>query len=205
MRRLISVTVFALCVPYLSGCIFPYYAYPTLDSTPAVKLGTQPGEVRAFRVDITRNRADLQKEASLISETLEEIPVINSDEVASQIKTGISYGLVVIGLALNFTSETSHSFAVRVYRPGYELIEIKSVEKINRVLWKPVSDLKDQEAAIDSLLGQGYHNGAAKPAAHIKAMQFVANEYGRLASSATSLDDRKRLEEKSAILLKREE
>lgn len=205
MRRTILLAGHLLCLFSLGGCIFPYCAYPTLDWTPRVKLDTSPSEVHAFRVDIIKATADLGVFVEPGDESLSAIPVASTDEVPAQVKASVSYGFVVIGFALNFLTHTSHSVALRVYRPGYELVEIRSWERVNRVAWKPAGDLGAQEKAIDRLLPLDRLEAGSRSPAHREAILFGAAEYERLASVAQSQDDQARLATKAGKMRTRAE
>ncbi len=202
MKRALPLAICLLSLPYTGGCVVPYCAYPTLDFTPSVKLDTQLGEVRAFRVDITKPTADLSVFVGPVYERLTELPVMNTDEVAPQLKTSVTYGFVVIGIALNYLTHTSHSIALRLYRPGFELVEIKSWERVKRVYWKTAPDLDTQEKVLDVLLPLGLLEGGSTGAAHRESLLFGASEYDRLAAVASS-DQQTRLKEKATKLRER--
>src|SRR6516225_2722247 len=105
-----------LYLPFLSGCVCPYCAIPKLDYTPSVKLESEPDEVHAFRVDISRSNGSMSVfREGAASESLEELRVNDANEVPAQIKPSVRYGLVVIGIALNYLSYTTHSVALRLY------------------------------------------------------------------------------------------
>jgi hypothetical protein len=195
MQRTLLLTAGLLFLPFLGGCIFPYCAYPRLDYTPGVKLDSPPNEVHAFRVDITRPIADMSMFVGPVpvDERLSELPVTNTDEVPAQIKPSVTYGFVVIGIVLNYLTHTSHSIALRLYRPGYELVEIASWQRVNRVPWKRAADLEAQVKTLESLFPFGQLEAGSKSAAHRDALLFGASEYERLATIARSQDQQARL------------
>ncbi len=197
MRRTTRLVTCLLCLSSLTGCLLPYCAYPTLDYTPAVKLDARRGEVRVFRVDINKPTADMSVFDGPVYERFTELPVSNTDEAPAQVKPSASYGFVVIGIALNYFTHTSHSLALRVYRPGYELVEIKSWEKVNRVIWKPSPDLDAQEKALDGLFPLDRLEAGSKSSAQRDAIDYGASEYERLATTAHTPDQRARLAEKA--------
>jgi hypothetical protein len=208
MPRVLPLALTLLLLAFIAGCIFPYCAYPTLGYTPSVQLDTPPDVVHAFRVDITRARADLgvfQFYPYHGAECLTEVPVTNTDEVPAQIKPAVSYGLVVIGIALNFFTHTGHSLALRLYRPGYELVEIHSWELVNRVAWRPAPDIKAQEKALDTLFPFARLEPGSKSPAHKKALLFGAAEYERLAAATHEESDRTRLTKQATSLRGRAE
>lgn len=200
MRRIALLTARLFCLPFLSGCILPYCAYPKIDYTPAVSLDAKSSEVRAFRVDITKPTADLSVFVGPVYERLSEIPVTNTDEVPTQVKPSVSYGFVVIGIALNYLTHTSRSLAVRLYRPGFELVEISSWERVHRVAWKASADLEAQEKTLDGLFRVGRLESGSTAERHKDALLFGAAEYDRLAGAASSPEQRERLVEKATKL-----
>src|SRR5262249_58277190 len=72
MPRAMLRALWLFCLPCVGGCILPYCAYPRLDYTPSAKLDAPPGEVRAFRVDITRPTADMSVFVGPVYERLAE-------------------------------------------------------------------------------------------------------------------------------------
>ena len=202
------------CLPLLAGCI--PYAGPSLDYTPRVNLDVPREEVRAFRVDITRNKYDGLFSGTLTktdSERLSEVPISARDVVPAQVKTSITTGIVVIGIALNYRVQDAEAVALRLYRPGYELVEVKSWEPTNRVDWKPAADLLAQEEAVDRLFG-GKRDGDEREAGrvfrapvagsvsatHREALLFGMGEYERLAQLAGSTEQGKGLVAKAKAM-----
>jgi hypothetical protein len=123
----------------------------------------------------------------------------------------------VLGIALNYPVYTSHTVAMRLYRPGYDLVEIDSWQLPEKVAWKKAPDLAAQEKELDRLmlttdeasrpaiwLGRTLRPGSAS-AAHRQALLFGASEYERLAASAQSShpnpnESSRRLVEKAGTL-----
>jgi hypothetical protein len=226
MRRALFLAV-ALCpLLFAGGCLMPY-AYPKLDYTPPVKLDTPPGEVHAFRVDLTRYISmwmPMEEDDRMVFERLTEIPVPPTVEVPAQIKLSVTSGS-----DLNFEKppeKTEHSVALRLYRPGYELVEIGAWEQVDRVCWKPAPDLKAQTKALDQLTSASLSEGSSaffeqkygldqilpKSATvpeigsvspeHRAALLFAAAEYEKLATGASSPDEQKELKAKATELRK---
>ncbi len=194
MKRPILL-VFAIFLPLLGGCIFPYVG-PSIAYTPSVKLDVPREEVRAFRVDIASSRfipfrhdeitAMLSKS---IAERLSEVPISYEDEVPGQMKASVQYGVVVVGL-FNGVRRDHDSVALRLYRPGYDLVEIGSWEGANRVEWKPAVDVSAQEKVIDRLFSDCFRYSQAKGSgspAHREALLFGASEYERLSKLPSSI------------------
>jgi hypothetical protein len=170
VRQVFPLAAIMLILPFMGGCLFPY-CYPTLAYASGVKLDSPSSEVHAFRIDITKPTADMTV-GDPVYECLSEVPATNTDEIPAQIKPSMSYGFVVIGIALNYLIHTSHSVALRLYRPGYELVEVKSWERVNRVVWKSVPLLKHKKKPWIRC----YRLAALKPALNllpIEALSFL--------------------------------
>jgi hypothetical protein len=129
------------------------------------------------------------------AERLSEVPISYEDEVPGQLKASVQYGLVVVGL-FNGVRRDRDSVALRLYRPGYDLVEIGSWEGTHRVEWKPTADLLGQEKAIDQLFACGAsefvgircnQDKGSVSEAHRKALLFGASEYERLAKLPSSI------------------
>jgi hypothetical protein len=209
------------CIPFVP-C---YYAYPSISHVPSVD--TEGGaDVRAFRIDVAEKLNGIEY-AALDSFVFTEVPVWPKGSVAGQTQVAVDYGMVWNCIALIFTKHTSHKVLVRLYRPGYETIEIRSCEDKVRFVWTAALDLPAQEKAVDDLVAVSKDayvpnylvpDGSDKPlagldpgstcAAHRKALLFAASEYQRLA--AKILDEREegdatrlRLREKASRYSKR--
>jgi hypothetical protein len=173
-------------------------------------VGRDDGEVYAFRVDVTKKQADLDLWLGTGDETctLARIP-LSTDRTPPQTRVSFDHGLIVLGVALNYRTLTSHSVAVRLYRPGFRLVEIKPGDPADRATWEAATGLEAQEAALDNLFGLKGERGRLEPgsasAAHREALLFGASEYDRLASLASAQrsgqgDQGKRLGEKAERL-----
>lgn len=180
MRRVLVIAAM-LVIPFINGCL-PYCVYPTYDYTPDVKLNTPPSEVHAFRVDINLASADKKLFDGPVFEVLSEIQPIKGDEIPSQSKTSASYGFIFLGMGNHYITYSSHTFALRLYRPGYNLVEVKPGDKIERVDWKPAADLKAEETALDDLFPIKKLEYGLISVDHRNAILFGAKEYERLAA-----------------------
>jgi hypothetical protein len=202
MRRISFLVVCLLCLFSLSGCFIPNCVYPKLDHTPSVKFDAPANEVHAFRVDIRNLKADLDfiQGTSSVYERLAEVPVSKTNEVPSQTRPSVTSGFYMIGIALNYPIHTSHSVALRLYRPGYELCEIRSWEHVNRVTWKPATGLEAQEKALDALFPQKRLEPGSQSAKHREALLFGAAEYKRLAAAVRSREQAGRLNDRAKWL-----
>jgi hypothetical protein len=203
-------------LPSLSGCIFPYVG-PSIAYTPSVKLDVPRDEVRAFRVDIASSQDSPGWYGPFLSQTnqerLSEVPISHRDEVPSQLKASVQHGIVIIGV-LSHRIRESESVVVRLYRSGFDLVEVGSWEGRRRVEWKPAVDVAAQEKAVDQLFG-GRQDGPRRPAArfgcwqakgstsaaHRDAILFGASEYERLANlPASTAGEREVLRDKAKAL-----
>jgi hypothetical protein len=196
--------LFALALLAMGGCIFPYCVYPKLSYTPSLKLDQPAGDVRAFRVDLGIETGDVWYGDGHL-ESLAEIPVTNADEVPAQLKPSVTTRWAMIGIALNYVTYNDYSVALRLYRPGYELTEVKSWQLTNRVAWKPATEIATQEAALDALLPIARLEGGSKTEAHREALLFGASEYERLAAAAVSIEQAENLGAKAKKLRERAE
>ena len=106
-------------------------------------------------------------------------------------KASVQYGIVVIGV-LTLRVRESASVVVRLYRPGYDLVEIGPWEGTNRVEWKPTADLLAQKNAIDTLF-PGKQEAGSTSKTHREALLFGASEYERLAQLPCSDEKRETL------------
>jgi hypothetical protein len=110
---------------------------------------------------------------------------------------------------LHGIGHTSSQVAVRLYRPGYDLVEIRAREPADGVIWKAAPDLASQERAVDALFSAGtVAAGLTREAdpeellfdalvvlepgstsdEHRDALLFGAAEYDRLAASVQGRD-----------------
>jgi len=203
MQRNLALTGCLLCLPFLGGC-FPYYAFPAVDYTPSVRVTAPAGEVRAFRADVTGKGVltfggfidvppeRLWKLDETTSLCLAELPLTDAEKVPAQVKPSMSYGYAIPILVVNALIHTRHSLALRLYRRGYELVEIDSWGSVKEVEWKPAGDLEDQVTALDRLL-TGYQETGPLSPAHRDALLFGAAEYERLAEEAQTTEQQRRL------------
>ena len=203
MNRTLCVLACCLCWPLLSGCII--CPYPTVGYTPSVNTSAPSDEIHAFRVDFTnhygwffsdtkenRGKLDSRQKLSLLS-------VGHNSEIASQVKPAINYGVILLVADIPGTGvlHTSESIGLRLYRPGFELVEINSWELANKVEWRRVDGLAGQERVLDQLFPTDGNTFGDE------AYVFGASEYMRLSNEAISNDDRTRLEAKARAAMSR--
>lgn len=189
-----SMTFGLLFLPLLAGCF--YYAYPTYSHIPDLHVPNPVGDVHAFRVDI-----DPRGFRGSPSVKLARIPVNSSGGIPGQLEIGHEMGFV------NYWGGQEHSkqryaMLLRLYRPGYELIEVRAADAPTALDWRPVKDFTAQERAVDGLTALPSDAGVSTPAdwwtlnppvdenplqpggvspAQRESLRFAASEYERLA------------------------
>jgi hypothetical protein len=193
VTRVICSSLCLLVLPLAGGCLVRYCLYPTLDRTPATQLPPDSSEVCAFRVDISTESIDGKGSRQEVTETLTEVPVSSQEEVPALVKPSVSFGILILPPAMPGVYHFSHSVALRLYRPGYELVEIKSWDRAAPVQWKQAADLEAQEKALAALFPVERLGGGKEEPAHRRTLLFGASEYERLAATAQSSAQRARL------------
>lgn len=191
MRRLLLAA--ALCLP---GCL--QYVVPTVSYVPPYDLECPAGEVHVFRVNVARERYD--RACNLDNDLCElaEVGPEGINKTPGQTKLGCTHGVSVWSLG---SATTSHTIAVRIYRPGYETVEINSWDPPGKLIWKPALTAAVQEMALDDLFDLGDKKPAegtamvhrelqpgSKSPAHREALRFGAAEYAHLAGQVTGKD-----------------
>jgi hypothetical protein len=207
----------AMAVVCFGGCL-PFvpvpYAFPTASCTPPVFVEA-PDETHVFRVDVRRNFSGVEFNSG-DTYALTELGTYPGGWILPQAQVYADYGFVWNCIALIYTGHIHHTHQVRLYRPGYKLVEIQAWQLGASAKWINASDTAQQEKAIDELLATpGWRQDMLKPAipelakeerqkhgrpwgfeqlapgshfaAHRKALIFAACEYERLAG-ATDVD-----------------
>jgi hypothetical protein len=208
-----------------AGCMPIGYAYPTMSYVRPARVGASADAVRAFRIDVVNddNSFDITEKDSY---RLTPLPLHQDGSFDPQMKVAVDYGWLVACMALTYNSSTHHTVLVRLYRPGYQTIELESWRKQERLQWTPAPTLQERELAIDGLVStwktmperlqneyasKGFVPprdpvvfrdlalGSTSPE-HCFALDFAAGEYEQLLKEATDPDQRARLEEKAKAL-----
>ena len=185
----------------LSGCI--PYVLPDVAVVGGPATAGQPPDCRAFRVDATIDRADLDE--SITDFSLEEVAPSGASRLLPHGRVTFDYGYYVFGVAVNFPVDRVHVTRLRLYRPGYELVELDSWQPVRDVRWSAAATPVAQEKAIDDLLRPLTLNGMAKwqvegrhdplgslppgskSAAYRDVLLLAAAEYERVANLAGPL------------------
>jgi hypothetical protein len=147
-RYLRGVALIALCI-LAAGC-FPY-AYPKLSRVPSAELGSEASEIHVFRVDAKTNPALFGFSDS--DYQLTAITPRPDGTVPSQYRVTIERRVAhPTGQFYYFSGGSVHETLVRLYRPGYHLVELKSWDSTDTIDWRPAPDWHDQALALTGLL-----------------------------------------------------
>ncbi len=198
----------AVCVlgPLVAGCI-PFvpvpYAYPSVEWTPPVDTKAPNAEVVALRVDALERRG-----SHIFSPITEEpqftlIPLSQNGIVPVQATAGVSRGFIWNCIALIHTGNVHRTVLVRLYRAGYQTVEIRPSLLCDELDWKPAATPLEREEAIDHLHYYSYRDDpdgwdpdsptrmgflnippGSTATEHRQALLFIAGEYEKLASEA---------------------
>jgi hypothetical protein len=179
-----------------AGCTLPY-AYPKFSSTESIDLVKQSADIHAFRVEaqgwMKENGVEMKDYC------LSTIAITDEARVPSQFHVNLEYGLLAVS-AEKHTVGTTHWSQVRLYRRGYQLIEMTPEKRSARIEWMPAVGVVAQEKAVDDLLWppsdervpQTLQRDKDKPwpgslvgpgslsSKHREALLFAAAEYERL-------------------------
>jgi hypothetical protein len=198
------LVLFAFACPSLTGCLGGY-VYPTLSVVPPAASAPVTEDVRAFRVDVQTTDGSLEFPGGHRYELAE---LSSLERHLPQVKVGLDRGWFLFCVALNYGQHTHSTVKVRLYRPGYETLELESWEVGGRPDWKSAEGAAAQEAAVDALVTTwattplnlsmppeeaGDGKGPRKDAylfsglapgsagrAHWEALLFAAGEYDRV-------------------------
>ena len=134
------------------------------------------------------------------------------DVIPGQSKIDVAYGFHWNCIALVFHKHVHKKVVVRLYRPGFETVQLTFWNGANAIQWKPAVSIEDQENAVDDLLEfdpgrlvveeaknwkfSRIPAGSRSPE-HRKALLFAASEFERLSRTQCSAATRERLTEKS--------
>ena len=130
------------------GCAPLIYAYPKLHHFAVRDVNAPAGDVHAFRRKTSRSGFDV-----LETQDVSLAPVRLADDAHKVSHTEVTLkSYVGIVSALSHGWWTDHSIALRLYRPGYHLVEIEPGQEVEYVLWTPAPTLAEQERAVDILL-----------------------------------------------------
>ncbi len=194
---LASLTLMGLC-----GCL--PVIYPSIAHVPSLDLDEPVADVHAFRIDASADLINLVNWIPARS-FVRRVPVASSGSVGSQTGIYLNYGALQMIIPAA-SCIRHHTTVVRLYRPGYRLVEIRSWQLATEIRWEPAPDVESQAHALDNLLASPWR--PVKPIhakwdptddiywgseclEHREAIVFAISEYERL-SDLEPGDDEKR-------------
>jgi hypothetical protein len=191
------------CFSLLSAGCLGGYAYPTATYIPRVPLEPSiSDEVHAFRFDIIdfSGSIDLSGGDEYFAH---ELALNQRAKVPGQTLVGLNRGWWGVYHTLGYWQRTHPTMRVRLYRRGYETVQIGPWDWRQKVDWKPAVTLEAREKAVDDLISTketndliqinpavwsnaraDYGLGAPRTDVQRDALLFVAGEYERLADAA---------------------
>jgi hypothetical protein len=193
---LLAQGLLALACALTTGCMLPY-AYPQISTIDSLDLVRQSSDMHAFRVDADGWMADAG--VDMKDYRLSSIKLDSEGRLPSQMDFNLEYGLYIVG-PLNYAVGSTHWTQVRLYRRGYQLIEVMPDKRPARMEWKPAIGVAAQEKAVDNLLwppanerfphslqrdkDNTWPGSLVSPGSlaskHREALLFAAEEYERL-------------------------
>jgi hypothetical protein len=159
-RRPLLLSGFGLvCFAFL-GCMTLPFCIPEVNTIPPVDLGTTKNDVHIFRVDVTEQMTVDPAPGDVLSgphavETYEltQVPADAPGVTPRQVGLTFRQGWRKVGLGNFNTDCLSHTIALRLYRPGFDTIEVQCSRVPREVHWTEAVDLSAQEKALDDVLG----------------------------------------------------
>jgi hypothetical protein len=180
MRRL-AWFVLASPVLFASGCLVPYWVSPSISFIPATPVSAPADTVYAFRVD-TRQSTVCFPGPLRATHQLTPITINPDGDLPAQLRVSCTRGFLAMCVALNYCTWHQDSIAVRLYRPGYDTIELPSWALGMEVSWRKATTHAAQSKAVDDLVAGDFEPGSIA-VEHRRALLFAAAEYERLVSS----------------------
>ena len=178
MGKFLSILLASLTL-FATGCLVPYCVCPCVNFVPAAHVASSDDSVYAFRID-TREATPYFPGPLQQTHQLTQIPIDTGGDVPAQLRLSCTRGFLAFFVALNYCTWHQDTISVRLYRPGYEIVELKSWALFHEIQWKPAETIEAQSKAIDDLVaGELELGGVAKE--HREALLFAAKEYKRLA------------------------
>jgi hypothetical protein len=214
------VAILAASCMLASGCFVIPVSYPKWSFLPGFENSSELSGCRVFRMDSsvthTENHGDFGEY------TLTEVLPDSDGGIPARTRFSLDKKYIVVGLVEGFhLVGEAHRMLLRLYRPGYELVELESWQTIDQVQWRPAKDWASQEKAIDGLLNgppptyageRSLWNYQDKTFHHLPKLAdsaaqaarpffFAATEYERVATLAPTPEDSARLRDKSRRLV----
>ncbi|HTU92704.1 MAG TPA: hypothetical protein VMF69_21670 [Gemmataceae bacterium] len=209
----------------VTGCMPLGYVFPTVSYVRPATVGPARDQVHAFRVDVTdeSNCFEIPEKDSYV---LTPLPLNGDGSFEPQVKVATAYGWFLDGVTVIWGSCRHHTVHVRLYRPGYQTIDLVSWRNNEPLRWTPAATPQEQEQAVDDLVStwwtspmrvqtqyaaQGfepprepivfrYLAPGSTSDEHREALGFAAREYERLARGVNDAELQARLAEKAKTL-----
>jgi hypothetical protein len=196
MKRVHSILV-SLLLASTTGCIPLVYAYPSISFIPEINVGHDSKLIYAFRVDITEDSSEAGHYQ------FRRLPMTPNGYVSGQEKTALDDGYCWNCIGFKHERQIHHTLRERLYRRGYEVIDVHSWQGTQPVIWKEISGTSEEEKAIDALLAP-IHAASSKEAdgtqflhlepgsvspQHQDSLRFAAAEYEYLAKKLEALGE----------------
>jgi hypothetical protein len=133
------------------GCVPIAYVYPSLGFIPPGQLNAPTDEVRVFRVDVSKQYEGQGEGPSLCRCTLREVPCTAEGRVPGQTQVAVTMWQHD---PYSFTpwSGTTPDVEMRLYRPNWQTVRVRSWQWPDRIEWKKAASLEEREEAVDHLL-----------------------------------------------------
>ena len=205
---------------FATGCFVLPVSYPKLSYLPGVEAGAALSDCFIVRMDCsvyqTENHGDYGEY------TLTEVLPDPDGRIPSHASMSLEKKNVFVGFHEGYQIVgKTHRTLLRLYRPGYALVELGSWHSTDQVQWQRAKDWSDQERAIDGLLdgppatyagarllwdqeGKTFHhlpkltNNSANA---VRPFVFAAAEYERVAALAPTPEGAARLRDKARRLV----
>jgi hypothetical protein len=157
-RRLWPACVGLVCLA-LPGCMQVPLCILEINYVRPVDPGPASAEVHAYRVAVTVKEvvnieADFQPAAGGVDHfELTPMRLPDHGTTAAQLDLTWAYGWRFIGVWNHWPTLTTHAVLVRLYRRGYETIELRPGQNEADLVWHPATEVAALETAVDNLLG----------------------------------------------------
>jgi len=166
-----------------TGCFIPF-AYPRLDTAPPVRFEPVEEPIHAFRVDVTEHCNSVWMTER--SERLARIDLDQADMTPLLVRASITYGCFAFPIIGNPLQYYTRSVRLRLYRPGYQMVEIGGNAEASAVVWKRSADDGAEMHELDAIFPFHSLASGSESAEHQAALAFGAAEYNRLAAHAST-------------------
>jgi hypothetical protein len=162
----------ALMAACAGGCLGGY-AYPQLSYVPPVQLPDAGDEIHAFRMDVVQVMEDIYHAEDKC--VLRTIPISPTGAVAGQAKVSLetAWGVMML-IPSEWNHHCWHAMRVRLYRPGFQTVEIEPWQSVAQVRWQAACDWQSQEKAVDDLIASCHFDCLILPASPAQCLPTSA-------------------------------